>query len=245
MKKIILLSLSAISTIALNSCTNGNAVPRPEKENITFYEVPLVCGADEEIGCGSRAKPALMDMEKNSAIKEAWLSRQGTVFAIVWDGSEETRKVAKPIFEKYEIDFTVLKGEEAEKNLATFRQANLWYKGTDVDKLSIEEAGHIATTLVNFALERNLITQEEADKLEPAVEHYFKTELVKVRTPEQLYDDDANKFRDDLNEISTNIIGKERTEKITEMYYKYKEEECKKNGSSCTKKSNDACCKKK
>src|SRR6185295_13932514 len=225
MKKIILLSLVAISAIALHSCTNGNAASTTAKENITFYEVPLVCGADAEIGCGSRAKPALMDMEKNSAIKEAWLNRQGTVLAIVWNASEETKKVAKPIFKKYEIDFAVLKGEEAEKNAATFCQASHWYKGTDVDKLSIEEAEHIATNLVNFALERNLITQEEADKLKPAVENYFKTELVKVRTPEQLYDDDANKFRADLTAIASNVIGKERTENIIEEYYKEREKQ--------------------
>ncbi len=66
-------------------------------------------------------------------------------------------KIAKPIFEKYEIDFNALKGEEAKKNLETFRKENLWYRGTDVDKLSIEEAGHIATTLVNFALDKKLI----------------------------------------------------------------------------------------
>jgi hypothetical protein len=69
--------------------------------------------------------------------------------------------------------------------------------------------------------------------------------LVKIRTPEQLFDDSDNKFRNDLTAISAGIIGKERTEKITEMYYKSVEEECKKNASSCTKKSDDPCCEKK
>jgi hypothetical protein len=46
--------------------------------------------------------------------------------------------------------------------------------------------------------------------------------LIKVRTPEQLCDDSDNKFRNDLTEISANIIGKEKAEKITGMYYKYK-----------------------
>lgn len=240
-----LLSIIGISAIALNSCTNGNATSATSKENITFYEVPLICGAHAEIGCGSRAKPALIDLEKSSAVKEAWLNRPGTVFAIVWTGSDQTKKVAKPVFEKYQIDFTELKGEKAAENEATFRQESLWYKGTDVDKLSIEEAEHIATTLVSFALEKNLITPEEAGQLKPAVQSYFKTELVKVRTPGQLYDDSENKFRIDLAAISASIMGKERTEKITEMYYKYREEEGRKIPSSCTKKSNDPCCKKK
>jgi hypothetical protein len=55
-------------------------------EIITFYDVPLVCGAAPAIGCGSRAKPLLMDLEQRTAIKEAWLNRAGTIVAIVWSG---------------------------------------------------------------------------------------------------------------------------------------------------------------
>ncbi len=245
MKKIILISFIAISAMTLNSCSNGNAETVAIKESISFYEVPLVCGAYAEIGCGSRAKPALLDLEKNPAVREAWLNREGTVFAIVWNSSDETNNVAKPIFDLYEIDYTILKGKEERKNAETFRQENLWYKGTDVDKLSIEEATHIANTLTGFALERNLITQEEANKLKPAIENYFKAELVKVRTPQQLYNDNENKFHNDLVAIATNIIGAERTETITKLYYEHMDEECKTNGSSCTSDSTDACCKKK
>ena len=56
------------------------------EESITFYDVPLVCGAAPSIGCGSRAKPLLLDLERQPAIKEAWLNRTGTVVAIVWRG---------------------------------------------------------------------------------------------------------------------------------------------------------------
>jgi len=48
-------------------------------EIVTFYDVPLVCGAAPAIGCGSRAKPLLMDLEQRTAIKEAWLNRAGTI----------------------------------------------------------------------------------------------------------------------------------------------------------------------
>src|SRR6516225_386242 len=53
-------------------------------EIITFYDVPLVCGAAPAIGCGSRAKPLLIDLEQQTAIEEAWLNRAGTIVAIVW-----------------------------------------------------------------------------------------------------------------------------------------------------------------
>ena len=72
-------------------------------EIITFYDVPLVCGAAPAIGCGSRAKPLLIDLEQQTAIEEAWLNRAGTIVAIVWSGPIRTAEVAKPIFEKHEV----------------------------------------------------------------------------------------------------------------------------------------------
>lgn len=243
MKKIIILFLISISGIAINSCTNGGATSGEAKENVTFYYVPLVCGAYAEIGCGSRAKPALMEMEKNPAIKEAWLNRAGTVMAIVWNGAEQSNKIGKPIMDKYEIDFTMLKGDEVTENEKTFRQPDHWYRGADVDKLSMEEAKHIAGKFSAFALDRQLITQQEADVLIPKVEDYFKTELVKVRTHEQLNDDSRNKFSNDLIAMAESVLGKERTKNILEQYSAYQMEECRKN--ACTDQSKDACCKKK
>lgn len=245
MKKIILLSLIAISTIAFNACDNSNAVTSSQNEKITFYDVPLVCNAHTAIGCGSRAKPALLEMEKNPAVKEAWLNRAGTVYAIVWRDEEHTRKVAKPIFDKYEIDFTALDGTDAKENLESFRKEKLWYRSADVDKLSIEEAEHIATTLMDFSLKKKLLTPEESDKLKPKIESYFKTELVKVRTPEQLYDDSENKFRTDLTAIASNVIGEERTENIIEEYYKEREKQAEVEGGCCQKNHSDKCCSKK
>ena len=37
-------------------------------EITTLYDVSLVCGAAPAIGCGSRAKPLLMDLEEQSTI---------------------------------------------------------------------------------------------------------------------------------------------------------------------------------
>jgi len=244
MKKIsLIIACIVVQAVFFNRCnsTEDNAAAN----GITFYDVPLVCGAYAEIGCGSRAKPALMDMEKNPGVKEAWLNRTGTVIAIVWNGSEKTNEIAKPILDKYEIDYTILKGEEAKENEKTFRQPGLWYRSTDVDKLSMEEARHIAGTLSTFALDRKLITQQEADILIPKVEEYFKAELVKVRTPEQLIEDSGTKFSNDLIAMSESVLGKERTQNILAQWNGYRMEECKKNAAPCSGKSKDACCKKK
>src|SRR6266849_4002430 len=64
-----------------------NVSPR----RISLYEVPLVCPAAPEIGCGSRSKPVLLALEQQPAVAEAWLNRAGTVMAVVWK-AEAKRK---------------------------------------------------------------------------------------------------------------------------------------------------------
>jgi hypothetical protein len=209
---------------------------------ISFYKTPLVCNAAPEIGCGSRSKPALLELEKNPAVKEAWLNRPGTVIAIVWKDKAQTDDVAKPILDENNISFTELKEKEATSYRKTFRKENLWYRGADVDALSREEAATIAESSVKFALQNKLITTDEAEKIKTNVEAYFKEELVKLRTNEQLNDDSQNKFRDALYNIAEKYIGKERTEKAMELYQKNCEKECKKDGSCTQPGAKKDCC---
>jgi hypothetical protein len=209
---------------------------------VTFYKTPLVCNAAPEIGCGSRSKPALLELEKNPAVKEAWLNRPGTVIAIVWKDKAQTDDVAKPILDENNISFTELKEKEATSYRKTFRKENLWYRGADVDMLSREEAATIAESSVKWAIESKLITTDEANKIKADVEAYFKEELVKLRTNEQLNDDSQNKFRDALYNIAEKYIGKERTEKAMELYQKNCEKECKKDGSCTQPGTKKDCC---
>src|SRR5215472_10466459 len=96
-----------------------------DKKIITFYDVALVCGAAPAIGCGSRAKPLLIDLEQQSAIEEAWLNRAGTIVAIVWSGPIDTVEVAKPIFERHEVQY-----KERRDNLPTsLRKEEGWFRG--------------------------------------------------------------------------------------------------------------------
>ena len=82
MKKIILLSISVVLTILLfNRCTSNSSAAA---EKISFYEVPMVCGADTTIGCGSRIKPLFIESAKEKDIKESWVNLEGTVIAYVW-----------------------------------------------------------------------------------------------------------------------------------------------------------------
>jgi hypothetical protein len=214
----------------------------PATGPVTFYEVPLVCNAAPTIGCGSRSKPALLELERNAAVKEAWLNRSGTVIAIVWKDKPQTETVAKPIFEENNIPFTALTEEEAMPHKKTFAKDKEWYRGGDVDKLSVEEAGTIAESAVKFALENKLMTKEEAKKIKKEIEEYFKVELVKVRTNDQLNEDSENKFREDMFKIAEKYLGKERAEKSMELYEKSCEEKCEKNGACKHPGSKKDCC---
>ena len=237
MKKISFLIIFALTGLISSAFCNST------DEIITFYKVPLVCGAASDIGCGSRAKPALLEMEQNSAIKEAWLNREGTLYAIVWKTEAQTKAVAKPIFKKHFIDFTEVKTKEASAYVSDFRKEGKWLRGADVDKLSIEEAGRIAETATGFLVNSNAISPEEAAKIKTDVEAYFKIELVKIRTLDELTDDSQNKFQQAIIVIYEKHLGKDRTEKIkTEFGQKIEEE--KQKGKDCCKKKKDSCCKK-
>jgi hypothetical protein len=241
MKRIALLSALVVSLLVIVGFIVIDKTKTKEPP-VTFYKTPLVCNAAPDIGCGSRSKPVLLELKKNTAVKEAWLNRPGTIIAIVWKDKAQTETIAEPIFDENNISFTELKEKEAAKYRKTFRKADLWYRGADVDVLSREEAATIANSSVKWALENKLMTADEANKIKADVEAYFKGELVKIRTNEQLNDDSENKFKDALYHIAEKYIGKERTEKAMKLYQENCEKQCKKDGGCTTPGTKKDCC---
>jgi len=82
---------------------------------VSLLEVPLRCEAAPEIGCGSRSKPILLELEREPIITEAWLNDTGTVLAVVGaEGStrEAQSKAIQTILEKNGAMGTELEGEE-------------------------------------------------------------------------------------------------------------------------------------
>ena len=132
-------------------------------ETISFYDVPLVCNAAPEIGCGSRSKPLLLELEHQNAIKEAWLNRTGTIVAIVWRGPDRTEEIAKPVFERHQIQY--IKRINDHETAESFRKEGGWFHGAEVDRLTLEEAQTIAKTSVDAALKDKLISTEEAEEI--------------------------------------------------------------------------------
>jgi hypothetical protein len=243
MKRLALISALIIPLFAAAGFIINNTI-KTNDPVVTFYKTPLVCNAAPSIGCGSRSKPVLLELEKSPAVKEAWLNRSGTVIAIVWKDKVHTETVAKIIFKENSVSFAVLDYNEAASYRKTFRETNLWYRGTDVDVLSREEAATIAESVVKFALKDNLITKDEAEKIKNDVEAYFKGELVKIRTSEQLNDDNQHKFRLAMYSIIEKYIGKERTEKVMDLYQKNCENQCRKDDGCTSPGAKKDCCNK-
>ena len=120
-------------------------------ERISFFEVPLECGAAEGLGCGSAAKPILTELTGNPEISDARINYAGTVLAVVWkepparkDGDVEA------LFDRNRSSAAVLRGDAREKALKAYR-SDRWYAAADVDRLSEQEARVIASRLVNRA----------------------------------------------------------------------------------------------
>ena len=246
MKKITLILLPVLLvSAALLFAFKGKNTESPETKIISFYEVPLVCGADPDIGCGSRVKPLFIETAKENKIKESWLNRQGTLMAIVWDeqftNTEEQEKLIQPLFAKFQINAVLITDSLKVKEITgSMNESGKWLQGMDVDKLSLEEAETIAESLTALGKSKGLLNDKETGLIKAELEDYFKKELVKVRTYDELKNRETqDKWQMDGYKIFEKHIGSVRADKIAKLY----EEESGKeeNMKSCE----EDCCKKK
>ncbi len=131
---------------------------RPSAELVSFFEVPLECGAAEGLGCGSAAKPILKDLGADARVAEARINHPGTVLAVVWKSpAVHADGTVEGLFEKHHLAAATLRGSDRAKALRDF-EAERWYSAADVDRLSEHEARVIAARLVNRARIPNLST---------------------------------------------------------------------------------------
>src|SRR5262249_41468946 len=122
-------------------------------ESVSFFEVPLECGAAEGLGCGSASKPILKKLERDPRIREAKVNYPGTILAVVWKGPEQSRAGAAAVeaaLKERNLDSTILRRPARDRAAKSF-ESERWYRAADVDRLSEREAQVIATRLVNRA----------------------------------------------------------------------------------------------
>ena len=148
-----------------------------------------------------------MDLEQRSAIKEAWLNRAGTIVAMVWSGTARSGEVAIAVFERHEIQYRERRGDRE----TSFRIDGSWFRGAEVDRLSLEEAQEIAETSVSAAARERLVSVEEAAQIKSDIETYFREELVRPRTKQELLQDTQGKFPEAVLNVYQKHVGMERT----------------------------------
>lgn len=137
----------------------------------SIYKVPLVCPAAPEIGCGSRSKPILQELEQQAAVEEAWLNRVGTLLAVVWKAKtngETHKQVIQSVAEKRKLSLKELDGKNQKTAVKQFIAGEGWYRNASVDQLSEEEAAIIAKRLVRRIEAKLNLSDETVGNLENA-----------------------------------------------------------------------------
>jgi len=155
------------------------------KKDVSVYQVPWRCPAALQIGCGTHAKPILLELEQNPGVSEARLHRQGTAVAGVWnpDAKRKARRDAERTLKEGKA--SKLSREARTKTLADFESGKGWYRGAEVDRLSEEEAGVIAARWVRRVQAKTTLTEEKAEGLRGALTEGLKKCLTgKAAMPE-------------------------------------------------------------
>ncbi len=177
------------------------------KTPVTFYKIPLVCSAAPDIGCGSKAKPVLKQLEENSKVSQAWLNHAGTVIAVVWKenadkGAREESTLA--IFKEQNMDVELVLGKDYDHLLNNFNLKKNWLRHADVDQLSMIEADEISTRLVARVNAKKPLDKELASALKTDIENVFKKKFSSLNVT------NINK----QSEAATNIIVRSITEEL-------------------------------
>ena len=156
---------------------------RINSANVGLYHVNLVCPAAPLIGCGSAAKPLLLQLERSANIDEAWLNRAGTVVAIVWKAN--ARKSRSEIVGKVlnEVKAVEIKGERRKELVGQFLSGAGWYRGTDVDRLSEEEATVISARLVRRIGKVIPLSDERSKQLKADITPIITRKLTRAEPP--------------------------------------------------------------
>ena len=140
--------------------------------HVTFYRVPLVCEAASHLGCGTLAKPVLLAIEGETAVREAWLNRKGTMLAVVWRDPLAHRSGCNRvlgILRQHGLMGSELAESERREALSSFTSGKDWYRPTGLDRLSDEEARVIAVRIVVRLREKMPMTLDQANRLETAI----------------------------------------------------------------------------
>jgi hypothetical protein len=170
-----------LSLLGVSSAFAEDAKMAVTSDRVSLFEVALRCEAAPEIGCGSRSKPVLLQLEREPMITEAWLNETGTVLAVVGkEGSsrESWSETVQSILERNGVMAAELQGGARETQFRSYVSGKDWYRGAEVDNLSKREARTIAARLVHRIEAKAPLAQEKAKAIEISVANAFERRFI-------------------------------------------------------------------
>jgi hypothetical protein len=191
--------------------TQGSIVTRQalSAKRLSFYEVPLVCPAAPQIGCGSASRPILLGLESQSSVSQAWLNRAGTVIAVVWAEGSAVRDrgmVLRGVLKESGISAKELKGAPRKQALKSFQSESGWYRGAEVDRLSEEEAGVMATRRVGKIQEKVALSPDKVQALREGFTGALKRRLISQASREDTKQEMLKICREHLDEKEMAVL---------------------------------------
>jgi len=129
-----------------------------------------------------------LELERQAAVSEAWLNRAGRMLAVVWtpESKRKDRIAAfKTVSKQEQLEARELHGAAKKKALKDFRSGDGWLRGSDVDRLSEEEAGIMAARLVKKIKTIVPLSDEKSTLIERQSAEIFKRRLT-GQTSEEL-----------------------------------------------------------
>jgi hypothetical protein len=199
---------------AMNSTPQEiQALASIQAKDVTFYRVPLVCPAAPEIGCGGKAKPILKQLEEREGVSHAWLNREGTLLAVVWESNTSGKAREQAVIatcDREMLTFTELKGKDFQRAFESFTSGNGWYRAASLDQLSEREAEVIVARLVQRTKAKVSLSDEKTHQLQSTLLTYCREELI-ANTKK-----DRKSFEDELLQAVRNFLSEEETAALRE-----------------------------
>ncbi len=159
--------------------------------NISFYKVDLVCNVVSSIGCGSRSKPILLELEKESRIDQVKLNRKGNTLAIRWINNNITSRavIIASVFSKYSIVVKEINGKDNHEQSNSFlKDSSNWLDANHIDELSWEEAGVVAKQLIAIFEAQAILTSNQKTRLKKDTVAIFYNFFLNFESMQQLSD---------------------------------------------------------
>ncbi len=204
---------NASTAMAKNEDTNDTKPRLAAPSTASFFKVSLQCLAAPQIGCGSVSKPILLQLEKEQGVLEAWLNRAGTTIAVVWKAGADAGMRRSVTAELEEDQATEIQGPFRDETLKDFLSGKGWYRGTDVDRLSEEEAGIIAARLVRRVQAKTELPKDKAEGLQVALTDALRKKLTGDRCG-------PNQKQSSLEEAASKYLDQEQTKVLKEVIEK-------------------------